>query len=291
MKLLIAGHSALDTIITGDQVTSSPGGILYNVLGVVGCSKSDDNIFLLTGLDKNAGEFEGVYSSCKLEFSSEIESVIRVELTLFGDKEREEKYLHMPDPLVFPPFDKLNDFNGVLLNFISGNDFLLHEIQTLRKNYTGIIYADIHSLARGINSDGERHFRLIPDIAKWLSCFDVVQVNENELYTLSGNKTEREIARFVLEHGVKIVIVTKGELGAGVYTFSEGELSYIFISAEKVSVNNSVGCGDIFGAFFFYYYVDGENIFQALKRGVAGAGKIVELSPGSSFGEIVKKLK
>jgi len=291
MKLLIAGHSALDTIITGDKVTSSPGGIIYNVLGVVACSKSDDNIFLLTGLDKSASEFAEVFTNCNLEFSSEIESVIRVELTLFEDKEREEKYLYMPGPLGFPPFDKLNDFNGILLNFISGNDFTLLDVEAIRKNYSGIMYADIHSLSRGINEEGEREFRLIPEISRWLKCFDVVQVNENELFTLSCYKREREIAQYVLEHGVKILIVTKGELGAGAYYLSEDELEYIFVSAEKVEVNNRVGCGDIFGAFFFYYYVEGKNILQALKNGIEGAGKIVEYSPGSAFSEIIEKLK
>ena len=49
----------------------------------------------------------------------------------------------------------------------------------------GPIYADLHSLFLGMQHDGMRMLQPLPDAAAWFGCFDVVQLNEDEMRQLS----------------------------------------------------------------------------------------------------------
>ena len=49
----------------------------------------------------------------------------------------------------------------------------------------GPIYVDLHSLLLGMQHDGVRVARPLPEAATWLGCFDVVQLNEDEMRQLS----------------------------------------------------------------------------------------------------------
>jgi fructose-1-phosphate kinase PfkB-like protein len=42
------------------------------------------------------------------------------------------------------------------------------------------------------------------------------------------------------------------------------ELISYFISARKINKSNTVGCGDVFGASFFYNYIRNRDVYQSL---------------------------
>ena len=135
---------------------------------------------------------------------------------------------------------------------------------------------DVHTLSRGLDENYKRKFRQIPDFDKWAKCIDIIQVNQSELFTLSPQKNESEIVEEIFDSGVKIICVTKGKLGAKVYFKESNEIISYFIVANKINNPNVIGCGDVFGAAFFYSYIRNKNVMDSLSKAVAAAELFVE---------------
>ena len=79
----------------------------------------------------------------------------------------------------------VRDLDAIYLNFISGFELTLGTAQALRQGFRGPIYADLHSLFLGMQHDGIRVLQPLADPAAWFGCFDVVQLNEDEMRQLS----------------------------------------------------------------------------------------------------------
>ena len=75
----------------------------------------------------------------------------------------------------------VRDLDALYLNFISGFEMDLGTAQALRQAFRGPIYADLHSLFLGMQQDGVRMLQPLADPAAWFGCFDVVQMNEDEM--------------------------------------------------------------------------------------------------------------
>jgi len=106
----------------------------------------------------------------------------------------------------------VRDLDALYLNFISGFELCLGTAQALRQGFRGPIYADVHSLFLGMQHDGYRVLRPLPDAAGWFACFDVVQVNEDEMRQLSPDPLA--LSAEVLGAGVSLLVVTLGPRGA-----------------------------------------------------------------------------
>ncbi len=100
---------------------------------------------------------------------------------------------------------------------VTGFDLSLKQLKEIRKNYNGIIYFDVHTFSRGLDSEMKRNFRRIKNFNEWAKCVDIIQANELEMKTLSSKINEEEIVRELIGFGVKQIIVTKGNKGATVY--------------------------------------------------------------------------
>ncbi|MBK7632639.1 MAG: carbohydrate kinase family protein [Ignavibacteriales bacterium] len=275
MKLLVIGHSVLDFIRLDKMESISAGGIYYSVSALNRLKKNEDEIFLCSQIDDETysyfkPEFEKVNSG----FLQKTDRIPRVHLNLEKDRERHEKYENITNNLKLN-FSDLNFFDGILINMITGFDITLEQLKQLRDNYSGLIYIDIHTLSRGIGDDYKREFRIIYDFENWAKCSDVIQVNQNELFTLSSKKTELEIVEELFILGVKVICVTKGELGAKVFYSRQNEISSYFIAAKKIINPNIIGCGDVFGASFFYSYIRNNNAINSLKNAVESAEQFV----------------
>jgi sugar/nucleoside kinase (ribokinase family) len=68
-----------------------------------------------------------------------------------------------------------------------------------------------------------------------------------------------------------LFVLTKGEFGAKVYTNERKRNSSKFIAARKINNPNVIGCGDIFGASFFYNYIRNKNAIESLSIAVSNA--------------------
>ena len=285
MKILITGHTVEDHIVFhGEEQEVKPGGIFYSASAFHFLKNAGDEIYLCTSIQKeNYRLFASVYDQFNQDYFSYVDKIPKIHLNVFEKKERHERYENITDKLVVP-FEALNKFDGIFINMITGFDISVKDIQQVRKNYNGIIYLDVHSLARGMDEHYRRDFRKIPEVEKWISSVDIVQANDHELFTLSEKLSEKEIAEELLRRGIKILLVTKGERGASVYTMKNEEVISLTIPAIQVETKNKVGCGDVFGAAFFSSYIKDKKMDKAFTLANIAGGCI------ASYSEI-KKMK
>jgi hypothetical protein len=204
----------------------------------------------------------------------------------------------------------VRDLDAIYVNFISGFELCLGTAQALRHGFTGPIYADLHSLFLGMQQDGMRVLRPLPDAADWFGCFDLVQLNEDEMGQLSPDPLT--LAAAALGAGVSLLIVTLGPKGAAyvaasgfdglagrepgsgtggetVVTLSEPERNAVkrggrsstlstpvrsaLIKAPTVETLDPTGCGDVFGAAAFARLLAGDSVEAALRHAAALAAR------------------
>lgn len=264
MKILLIGHSIIDHL--ENKADANPGGAYYSTLGFLSCFKPSDRLALLTG--KNAESFplfERLYSRIDLSLSEDVLEMPEVFLHTSGETERREVYKNIAGNLSFSKLENISWFDGILINMITGFDISLNQLKWLRENYSGLIYLDVHTLSRGLDEKGKREFRRIPNIEEWLGCVDILQCNESELKTIHVSAVDENSALWILNHGVKLVIITKAINGAIAYFKSENGLDFLKIKGEKIVVKNTIGCGDVFGATFFSSYIRSRDCKRSLE--------------------------
>jgi len=106
----------------------------------------------------------------------------------------------------------VRDLDAIYLNFISGFELALGTAQALRHGFRGPIYADLHSLFLGMQHDGMRVLQPLADPTAWFECFDVVQLNEDEMRQLSPDPLS--LSAQALGAGTSLLVVTLGPKGA-----------------------------------------------------------------------------
>ncbi|HUR96034.1 MAG TPA: carbohydrate kinase family protein [Gemmatimonadales bacterium] len=187
----------------------------------------------------------------------------------------------------------VRDLDALYVNFISGFELALGTAQALRQGFHGPIYADLHSLFLGMHHDGIRVLQPLPDAASWFGCFDVVQLNEDEMRQLSPDPLS--LSAHALGAGVSALVVTLGPKGAAYVaapgfqgwdashrTAHEGDvIRTALVAATPVDVLDPTGCGDVFGAAACARLLAGERLEPALRHatllasrnaGLRGAG-------------------
>ena len=204
----------------------------------------------------------------------------RVELNYVGSERRCER-LHGGVPAwSWPEIAPLiKGCDALYLNFITGDEFGLDVAREIRQHFVGPIYADIHSLMLMTGPRGERTRRPLAHSAEWLACFDVVQVNEDELAMLAGEGNDPwDYAAAVVGGNTRVLFVTLGDEGAA-YVMAEGTLP--LRSAHPVELNGGrvvsgrlkvepvrdgdpTGCGDVWGMTVFRAMMTGHDVEEAM---------------------------
>jgi hypothetical protein len=172
----------------------------------------------------------------------------------------------------------VRDLDAIYLNFISGYEMMLGTAQALRQGFDGPIYADLHSLFLGMQHDGIRRLQPLAESPAWFECFDVVQLNEDEMRQISPDPLA--LAAVALAAGVSLLIVTLGPRGA-VYVSAPGlerltdrkdarrygdTIRTAIVPAPLVDALDPTGCGDVFGGTLFAELVQGRHIEDAIGR-------------------------
>jgi hypothetical protein len=195
----------------------------------------------------------------------------------------------------------VRDLDALYLNFISGFELCLGTAQALRQGFAGPLYADLHSLFLGMQQDGIRILRPLPDAPSWFGCFDIVQLNEAEMQQLTPDPLS--LSAQALGAGVSLLAVTLGprgvayvaapgfdgfagdQLGSGAAgqqqstgrTLGGAALQHrspatplsvrtALIPAPQVETLDPTGCGDVFGATCFARLLAGESVETALRQ-------------------------
>ncbi len=178
------------------------------------------------------------------------------------------------------------DLDAVYLNFISGFEMCLGTASALRDGFAGPIYADLHSLLLGMSHDGLRSPQPLPDAPNWFRCFDIVQVNEDEMAQLSGDPLG--LANNVLQAGASALLVTLGPRGAAYVaapgfesladrrrppSAGSGTVRTARIAGAQVETADPTGCGDVFGSTTFAHLLRGESLERSVGAGNAAAAR------------------
>jgi pfkB family carbohydrate kinase len=203
----------------------------------------------------------------------------------------------------------VRDLDAIYLNFISGFELCLGTAQALRQGFAGPIYADLHSLFLGMRQDGMRVLQPLPNAPDWFGCFDMIQLNEDEMQQLTPDPLT--LAADVLGAGVSLLTVTlgprgvayvaapgfdgvagkrgSGEAGKDEHTsaapardltsprprFPAAQLSVrtALIPAPHIETLDPTGCGDVFGAVAFARLLAGDPVEAALRQATALAAR------------------
>jgi sugar/nucleoside kinase (ribokinase family) len=199
----------------------------------------------------------------------------------------------------------VRDLDAIYLNFISGFELCLGTAQALRQGFAGPIYADLHSLFLGMQQDGMRVLQPLPNAPAWFGCFDMIQLNEDEMQQLTPDPLT--LAADALGAGVSLLTVTLGPKGVayvaapgfdgltdgrtdGLADRRTGRLSAslaiptvrpsdrptvrtALIPAANVETLDPTGCGDVFGAAAFARLLAGDSVEAALRHATALAAR------------------
>jgi pfkB family carbohydrate kinase len=183
----------------------------------------------------------------------------------------------------------VRDLDAIYVNFISGFELTLGTAQALRRGFDGPIYADLHSLFLGMQHDGMRVPRPLSEAASWMGCFDVVQLNEDEMKQLSPDPLS--LAVDAIGEGVSLLVVTLAAKGAA-YVAAPGfdgwraapatrrpavppfaTLRSALFQAPAIEVLDPTGCGDVFGAAAAARLFAGDGVEDALRHATTLAGR------------------
>ena len=283
MNFLVIGHSVVDKIIDKDRISVKPGGIFYTVVSFLSQIQPEDKVYLCSSIDKESELlFKYTYDKIEKDFLVYVESIPQVELVVNDIGEREETYSRINQNLTMP-IEGLNYFDGILINMISGYDISLDQLKRLRKNYSGLIYFDVHTFSRGLDENGHRIFRRIADFNEWAQCIDILQTNESELLTLSDKKEEAAIVDELFSFGINQIIITRAERGATVFFREHNLVKKNHKDSLHTNVVNKIGCGDVFGAVYFYNYIRNKNVILALEQANLFAGIATTYSEAKDF--------
>ena len=169
----------------------------------------------------------------------------------------------------------VQDLDALYVNFISGFELDLDTALALRRGFAGPIYADFHSLLLDLAADGLRRPKDLPDAPAWFSCFDAVQLNEDEMARLGADPMA--VAARAFDAGVRLLVVTLGARGAAYvaapgFTFhhtpeprAAGPIRTARSPApEAITRGDTTGCGDVFGATLVARLLEGGDVETAL---------------------------
>ena len=214
----------------------------------------------------------------------------RVELRYFSAERRTETLTGgVPGwnwPTLKPVIDEAR-LDALYVNYLAGWEMDLDTTAALRAHFPGPMYADLHMLVMAVREDGVRVPRPLSNVREWCSCFDVIQVNEDEMQMMAPDPMA--LAATALHAGVRCLVVTLGSRGAVYFAppgfqrlrdprgSDVGPVRTELIPAERVAeAIDPTGCGDVWGATYFSRLLAGDMFGDAIRAAHRAAARNVE---------------
>jgi hypothetical protein len=186
----------------------------------------------------------------------------------------------------------LQGLDALYINFISGWELDLETSRLLRQHFRGPIYCDLHMMVMAVRPDGWREIEPLAHVAEWCSCFDFLQVNEDEAGAMASEPMA--LAATALRANVRALLVTLA--GRGVVYFAApgferlADLSTpvplgavtgpvrteLIPQPSTVGNGDPTGCGDVWGATNFSRLLAGDKLVDALRAAHRAAARNVE---------------
>jgi sugar/nucleoside kinase (ribokinase family) len=175
--------------------------------------------------------------------------------------------------------------DALYVNFIAGWELDLAAAGVLRGASPGLVYCDLHSLMLGMGPDGVRVLRPLDSWREWLACFDIVQLNEDELLMLTEEWGDPwQLGAEVLGPLTKALLVTMGEQGAawmstrsfwensgsaetvGLAEAGDTVLSGQIPGDPHTGTADPTGCGDVWGITCFASLLTDHSLEASMRR-------------------------
>ena len=153
--------------------------------------------------------------------------------------------------------------DALLLNFVSGYEASVETCEALRADFRGPIYADLHSLCLGRQSDGTRVPQRLEGWRRWVACFDFVQMNEAEFDLLGTGAGPAVSIEDVVTEGPAVVAVTRGAAGATIAVRDGARVDVRDVTLGSPQPGDPTGCGDVWGATMFSRLLAGDEPLSA----------------------------
>lgn len=194
--------------------------------------------------------------------------------------------------------------DALYVNFIAGWELDLPAAQQVRKNHRGPLYCDLHSIFLGVGPGGVREPRPLEAWREWLCCFDLVQVNEDELKLLAHAWGDPwQLAAEIVGGETKALFVTLAERGAawvaeagfdglipqaGLPPDGSAPATSGFVAAPRVVAEpDPTGCGDVWGMTCFASLLGGASLHAAVERANELAARNAEHRGASRLGPLL----
>lgn len=215
----------------------------------------------------------------------------RVELRYFSDERRTEVLRGGVPPWSWVAMQPLlANVDALYVNMISGFEFELETAQLLRQHFKGPIYCDLHSLVLAVQPSGLRTYQPLPNVGDWCACFDLLQVNEDEMAMMAPDPLA--LAATAMLRGARCLTVTLGARGAVYFAApdferledlrrprplgaSVGPVRTELIPGVKPDVvpGDPTGCGDVWGATHFSRLLAGDKLSDAMRAANRAAAR------------------
>ena len=274
-RLGVIGSMVWDTIYGRDPARPAIeewGGISYSLAALDATLRDDWQIVPLVKVGRDlaarANEFLGTlhHVAPGARFLEVPAANNRVTLRYYQAERRCEQMSGGVPPWTWPELGpQVRDLDAVYVNFISGYELDLETAQLLRRGFPRFLYADLHSLFLGKEADGTRVPQPLPDAPAWFGCFDVAQLNEEELAQLGPDPLL--VAAGALARGCQTLVVTLGPRGAAYFTGRPVRSARIAPDLVADPDGDPTGCGDVLGATVVASLVGGAPLEQALRVG------------------------
>ncbi|HKO17220.1 MAG TPA: hypothetical protein VJU87_13360 [Gemmatimonadaceae bacterium] len=228
----------------------------------------------------------------------------RVELRYYSDERRSE-HLRGGLPgwswLGLKPLLELARLDALYVNFLSGWELDLETMQLVRQWFPGPIYCDLHMKVMAVQPDGLRTPQPLPNVAEWCACFDLLQVNEDEMAMMAPDPMA--LSATALAAGVSCLVVTLARRGAVYFAApgfdaladrpprqrlatsprggsgAHGAVRTALVPLDPALVvtgaGDPTGCGDVWGATYFSRLLAGDRLGQALHAAHRAAARKV----------------
>jgi len=218
----------------------------------------------------------------------------RVEIRYTSESRRSERLTGGVPPWTWAGLRPLlAGLDALYINLLAGWEVDLETAQLIRQQFRGPIYCDLHSLVLAIQPDGLRTPRPLPNVREWCACFDVVQVNEDEMALMAPDPLA--LAATALDAGARCLVVTLGARGAAYFAAPDferlsdlrrprsmgaatGPLRTALVPTPMSSpaAGDPTGCGDVWGATYFSRLLAGDKLGDAIAAAHRAAGRNLE---------------
>lgn len=270
-RLVAIGSPVLDRIkrFNGKEIFSW-GGITYSLYTFIQLALKDTDLrFQLIPLFKvgNDSFSKSLISELEkfefldLRYISTDGSLHYNRLVYYNERDRYEYFSWGDATLEIKDLLPLFNEDAYFINYIYADDLPLDVLKSLSSATTGLIYLDVHSLVRKATPKSGK-FQLIK-FGQWQSIVplvDLLQMNVLELQAFTGLeiKTDEDIFSIIQQFlllGPKVVLITNGGEPGYIGYRVGGKHQIQKFYPESVKPVDPTGCGDVFGATFFYFYI------------------------------------